>query len=115
MVAQRAPSPTPTARTTLTTSTRASPTPTSGVLADGGTGTDHADAPSMKYTPVAGDVVKRVKVSFTDDRDNGEDLLTSGPYPTPRSIIAAAQATGGSPAAFTVTLSQISNSDVTVN
>ena len=41
----------------------------------------------MKYTPVAGDVVIRVKVSFTNDRDNTKSTLTSDAYPTPGSII----------------------------
>ena len=96
------------------------------ILVDGGTETDITGATSDTYTPVAGDVGKKVKVkvSFTDDDDNVEEPDANDAYPATGSIVAAdartlsiapASATEGSSVTFRVTMSQTSTSAVTVN
>ena len=54
------------------------------ILDDGATETDIAGETSSTYTPVASDEGKTIKVrlSFTDDRDNTEEPLTSDPTAT---------------------------------
>ena len=60
------------------------------ILVDGTTETDIAGETESTYTPVESDVGKKIKVrvSFTDDRDNSE-TLTSDAYPAGADLITA--------------------------
>ena len=60
------------------------------IRVDGGTGSDIMDATGSTYVPVAGDVGKtlKVRVSFTDDADNAEMLISAATAPVPAPIAA---------------------------